>query len=93
MKQNGIALMVLMLSLVVLTMSSASGDESSMAVPMNRKLMMNGFPLWEIIKVEGGLGQACLHYGAWCGYKPGGQPPCCAPYTCKHDPNLELTCY
>ena len=91
MKQNGIALMVLMLSLDALTMSSASADESGMAVPVNRKLM-NQFPLTKIIMV-GGIGQACLSYGAWCGFQPGGQLPCCAPYTCKYDSGLEKTCY
>ncbi|CAO2839348.1 unnamed protein product [Amaranthus hypochondriacus] len=92
MKQNGIALMVLMLSLVVLTTSSASADESGMAVPVNRKLMMNQFPLSQIIMVEE-VGQACLHHGAWCGYQPGGQLPCCAPYTCDYDDGLEKTCH
>ena len=90
MKQNGIALMVLMLSLVALTMSSASADESGMAVPVNRKLM-NQFPLTKIIMV-GELGQGCLRHGAWCGFQPQGHPPCCPPYTCQYDANIEETC-
>ncbi|CAO2839349.1 unnamed protein product [Amaranthus hypochondriacus] len=92
MKQNGIALMVFMLSLVVLTMRSASADESGMTVPVNRKLMMNQFPLSQIIMV-GEVGQACLSWGTWCGYQPKGQLPCCAPYTCDYDAGFELTCH